>query len=106
MVMCSPEILKRRQFDAEGDGYDYRTARRYGMRRHISDDPKVHGHMDTRTELGAFDLARKGLPEGTGIMLKGAQHDTWAEALQGEEAAGFDVVKKGDRYYSIPKGQR
>lgn len=103
--MCAPEFLRRAGFNAEGRDYDYRTARRYGLRPEISDGPN-NGHMSTRVELGDFDLARTGLPEGSGIMLKGAGHDTWDLGLQGEEQAGFDVRKIGDRYYSIPKGQK
>ena len=87
-------------FDAESDGYDYDTAKRYGMGPDGTGENL--GHWGSRVELNEKDRP-KDLPEGTGIMLKGAKHETWDKALKGEDDAGYDVVKRGDRYYSIPR---
>lgn len=87
-------------FDPEGSGYDYATAKKYGM------SPGSDKHWGSRVELDAESIKKAGVPAGSGIMLKGAKHDTWDKALSGEEEAGFDVIKGNDgRYYSTPKTQ-
>lgn len=84
-------------FNPEGSGYDYDTANRYGMTRDKA------GHLGSRVELDEATTRALGLPAGSGIMLKGAGHETWDKALKGEAEAGFSVVKGRDgRYYSIP----
>lgn len=93
-------MASKKRFDPEGDGYDYDTASRYGMRPAASGPNK--GHWGSRVELSAKERP-KGTPEGTGVMLKGRKHKTWSLAIEGEEAAGYDVVKMNGRYYSTPK---
>ena len=84
-------------FDPEGTGYDYDTANKYGMTRDAT------GHLGSRVELDENTINLLGLPPGTGIMLKGATHETWDKALKGEKEAGFKVIKgKDGRYYSVP----
>lgn len=86
-------------FDPEGPDFDYETAIKHGMR----PDPETK-HWGSRVELTEEEAASRGLPMGSGIMLKGASHETWNKALAGEEMAGFKVVKgKDGRYYSVPK---
>tara|TARA_Y100000310_G_scaffold235826_1_gene238990 strand:- start:286 stop:405 length:120 start_codon:yes stop_codon:yes gene_type:complete len=36
------------------------------------------------------------------MLLKGRTHETWGEAVAGEEDRGFIVKKIGKRYYSVP----
>lgn len=85
-------------FDPEGSGYDYNTANQYGMSRDAT------GHLGSRVELDPVTSQILGLPPGSGIMLKGAGHETWGKALTGEAQAGYNVIKGRDgRYYSIPK---
>lgn len=73
-------------FDPEGTGYDYDTAREYGL---LSD---ATGHWGSR------------VPE-TGMLLKGNQHPTFQQTLEGEAAMGNEVVQGEDgRYYSFPSG--
>jgi hypothetical protein len=92
-----------RSFDAESEDYDYETARRYGMGPTGDGSKENEGHWGTRVELN--DKDRPGdLPPGTGVMLKGRGHPTWDKGVQGEEDAGYSVVKHRDRYYSVPKG--
>ena len=73
---------KKKKFDAESSGYDYESAKKYGIK------PNKSGKWQSR------------VPE-TGLLLKGAKHKTWKETLEGEKKMGCKVVKKGGRYYSI-----
>lgn len=90
--------LRNIPFNPEGAGYDYETAVKYGM----AAGPDAH--WGSRVELDRALQQALGLPEGSGIMLKGATHPTWDKALMGEDQAGFRVIKGPDgRYYSVPK---
>tara|TARA_R100000084_G_C4513284_1_gene83442 strand:- start:69 stop:326 length:258 start_codon:yes stop_codon:yes gene_type:complete len=73
---------KKKKFNAEGSGFDYESARKYGMK------PDAYGKWESR------------VPE-TGLLLKGAKHHSWKKTLEGEKKMGCKVVKKGGRYYSI-----
>ena len=67
-------------FDPEGDGYDYKTAKKYNMK------PK-NGHWSSRAPNGQ--------------MLKGKKHKTHHLAMAGEKKAGYTVFKGSDgKYYS------
>lgn len=87
-------------FDPEGEGYDYETALRYGMGPDGTGENL--GHWGSRVELNDQDRPA-GYPVGTGLMLKGAKHMSWDKALLGEKQAGYNVLKIGNRYYSVPK---
>lgn len=71
-------------FDPEGSGYDYMTAKQYGI------TPDETGHWPSREPT-------------TGMLLKGRGHETWNKTLAGEEAAGHEVYEQGGRYFSRPK---
>lgn len=71
------------KFDPEGLDYDYESAKLYNI------VPDKTGHWQSR------------VPE-TGLLLKGRQHETWPMTVSGETAAGYLIVKKNGRYYSIP----
>lgn len=68
-------------FDPEGTGYDYESAKRYGI------EPDETGHWPSR------------VPE-TGLLLKGRKHETWYKTLAGEKKAGYSIEKRDGRYYS------
>jgi len=87
--------IVQNKFNADGEGYDYETARRYQMQ------PDSTGHWGSRVELNDRDRP-KNLPDGTGLMLKGSKHETWDKAVTGEQEAGYKIIKQGDRYYSVP----
>ena len=70
-------------FDPEGSGYDYESAKLSGM------TPDKTGHWASR------------VPE-TGLLLKGRQHKTWPLTVKGETEAGYKIISKEGRYYSIP----
>ena len=72
-------------FDPEGEGYDYEGAKKAGL------SPDETGHWASRD------------PE-TGLILKGAGHETFQKTLDGEKEAGYEVEKGEDgRYYSQKK---
>jgi len=71
-------------FDPEGAGYDYDTATAAG------DKPDETGHM------GSLDPR-------TGMVLKGRRHSTWDKMVEAEQRRGNQIVKRGNRYYSVPK---
>jgi hypothetical protein len=71
-------------FDPEGQGYDYDTAIKSGMK------PDKHGHWGSRDGK-------------TGLLLKGRKHKTWDLLEKGEKEAGYRIFKKGKRYYSEPE---
>lgn len=68
-------------FDPEGEGYDYATARAAGLR------PDSTGHWPSREP-------------NTGQLLKGKKHKTFHLTEQGERAAGYEIEQRDGRYYS------
>ena len=89
-------LLNVPAFDPEGFDYDLESARAFGMRRDAS------GHMGSVVPASSTAIKQHGLPQGSYLMLKGRQHETWDKAIAAEEARGSRVKKFGDRYYSIP----
>ena len=82
--MNLPPGFEIETFDPEGADYDYATAVQYGMR------PDETGHWASREPT-------------TGLLLKGKGHETWPKTVAGEKAAGFEIYKQGERYYSRKK---
>lgn len=73
------------QFDPEGSGYDYETAKKYGIK------PDATGHWPSR------------VPQ-TGQILKGQKHPTYNLTVEGERKARHRIYKGSDgRYYSQPQ---
>jgi len=89
-------------FDSEGSDYDYETARASGMAPEESGENKGHWGSVTR----ASEEARRqyGLPDDSYMLLKGRKHDTWNMAEEMEKERGAEIIKRGDRYYSVPRG--
>lgn len=83
-------------FDANSDGYDYDSAKSAGM------TPDDSGHWSSRLPLSKEESDKLGLPEDSGLILKGKSHPTFDKTIKGEERAGYKVIKKGGRYYSVP----
>lgn len=69
-------------FDPEGAGYDYATARKAGLK------PDKTGHWPSREPK-------------SGVILKGRKHRTWYLTEIGERKAGYRIIKKNGRYYSV-----
>jgi len=70
-------------FDPEGTGYDYESAKAWGI------VPDKTGHWSSR------------VPD-TGLLLKGRKHKTWPLTIKGEIEAGYKIILKDNRYYSVP----
>jgi hypothetical protein len=71
------------KFDPEGTGYDYETATKYGI------VPDKTDHWQSREPT-------------TGLLLKGRKHETWPLTIKGETEAGYKIILKNGRYYSVP----
>jgi hypothetical protein len=74
--------LKQGGFNPEGSGYDYKRAKELNYKR----DEK--GHLPTRDYK-------------TGMILKGKKHKTFSKGVQEDFKKGYQLKKKGDRYYTI-----
>ena len=90
-------------FDPEGSGYDDARARAAGMTPAGAEAGDNAGHMGSVAPTTPEERKRHNLPEDSYAILKGRKHDTWDKAVAAEEARGFMVIKKGDRYFSVPK---
>ena len=79
---ATPGSIPQRQFDPEGDKYDYEGARAAGI------EPDETGHWSSRDPK-------------TGLILKGRKHKSYHKTVAGEEKAGYEIYKDKDRrYYS------
>jgi hypothetical protein len=83
-------------FDGDGADYDYGRAVSRGI------TPDDTGHWPSRSELEDDEADALGLPWGSGVLLKGRGHETWPLTEQGESEAGYRIIKKGRRYFSVP----
>lgn len=95
---------KKRGFNPEGSGFDYARARAGGM----SPRPDASGTLKWGSTVrpSAAQVRRHSLPQDSYIVLKGAGHKTFAATVASENKRGSDVVKKGARYYSIPRKKK
>ena len=75
--------MAKSMFDPEGLDYDYDSAKAYGLM------PDETGHWPSR------------VPQ-TGLLLKGKGHETWNLTEEGEKKAGYKIIFKDGRYYSVP----
>jgi hypothetical protein len=89
-------------FDPEGANYDDTRARAAGMTPAGPEAGENQGHMGSVAETTPEEQRRYGLPAESYILLKGHSHPTWSKAVEAEVARGFEVVKRGDRYFSVP----
>lgn len=89
------------KFDPESEDYDYDTAVAAGLGPDGKDENA--GHWGSVTKASAEDRKKYGLPDESYVVLKGRKHETWDKAEEAERERGSEIVKKGDRYYSIPK---
>ena len=89
-------------FDAEGNGYDDARARASGMTPAGQDAGENAGHMGSVAAVTPEEQQRYGLPPDSYVILKGRSHPTFDKAVAAEQARGSQVVKKGDRYFSVP----
>jgi hypothetical protein len=71
------------EFDPEGSGFDLQTFKESGG------VPDAIGHM------GSLDPR-------TGMLLKGIRHPTFNLTVEEESRRGNKIVKKGNRFFSVP----
>ncbi len=98
----TPEQAQGGAFSADGAGYDYARARQAGMS--ADGTGENAGHWGSVAPTTPEEQRRYGLPKDSYVILKGKAHKTFDKAVAAEQQRGFEVVKKGDRYFSVPKG--
>jgi len=89
------------QFDPEGVGYDYATAHAAGVYSATSGENR--GHYGSVRESTPEERDRYNLPEESYLVLKGRKHETWDKAVEAENNRGFVIIKRGGRYWSVPR---
>jgi hypothetical protein len=90
-----------RQFDALGADYDYTSAIGAGMGPQ-KEGGENKGHWGSVVPTPIQYRMDYKLPEDSYMMLKGASHPTFQKGVQGELERGYQVIKIGDRYFSVP----
>lgn len=90
-------------FDADSKDYDIRRAVDEGMGPDGSGENE--GHWGSVAKASDREKSRYGLPEESYVMLKGRGHESFMEGVAFENARGFEVVKRGSRYFSIPRAR-
>ena len=88
-------------FDPEGEDYDYSTALAHGMGPDGTGENA--GHWGSVAPAPEHARQQYNLPEDSYVVLKGKSHPTFYKAEAAENERGSEIVKLGDRYYSIPK---
>jgi len=83
-AIFNPKV-NMQKFDPEGSGYDYSTAQSLGYKK------DEMGHLPSRDYK-------------TGMILKGRSHPTFEKGIKADEALGYKLIKKGNRYYTIKNG--
>jgi hypothetical protein len=88
---------KKKKFDPEGSGYDMDSALAHRMGRDET------GHMGSVVPTSLQQMKDLGLPQDSYMVLKGGKHETFHLAVEAELERGFKVIKRGDRFFSVPK---
>ena len=73
-------LKKKKKFDPEGDGYDYETAKKAGLKADST------GHWPSRDPK-------------SGRILKGRKHETFKKTVKGEAKEGYEIYKGKDGFY-------
>ena len=92
---------QKKSFDPESGGYDLETAVAAGMKPQVNPDDNLP-HMGSVRETTPAERQAHDLPDESYLVLKGRSHPTWDLAVQGEKARGFKIIKRGQRYFSVP----
>lgn len=88
-------------FDPEGEGFDIPTARKHKLERGF-DPESGEMHMQSRLPLTEEEALEFGVPPGSGLILKGRRHPTFDKAIKADEALGFKLIRRGNRYFTVP----
>jgi hypothetical protein len=92
-----------RQFDPLSADYDYTTAINAGMQPQ-QEGGENKGHWGSVAPTPLQYRMDYQLPEDSYMMLKGAGHPTFQKGVEAEEGRGYQVMRFGDRYFSVPAG--
>lgn len=88
------------KFNPEGRGYDYETAKTSGMK------PGPDGHWGSVAPASTKDQQSFSLPDQSYVLLKGRGHESFDMANDAESARGYEIVKRGERYFSVPSATK
>ena len=88
-------------FNPQGADYDYQTALAHGMG--PTGTGENQGHWGSVAPVSDDEQQLHDLPSDSYTVLKGKSHPTFYKAEAAENERGSEIVKKGDRYYSVPK---
>jgi hypothetical protein len=92
------------KFNPESEDYDYATAVAAGLG--PDGTGKDAGHWGSVAAASDKEKKAHGLPKDSYVVLKGRKHETWDKAEQAEKERGARIVKRGERYYSVPEGKK
>jgi hypothetical protein len=90
-----------RSFDPESEDYDYTSALEADMSPEAGGANK--GHWGSVRASTRDEKTKHRLPDASYLMLKGKSHPTWDKAVVGESERGFKIIKRGARYWSVPR---
>ena len=93
-------------FDAESKEYDYDRAKAAGMGPTGDGTEENKGHWGSVAPTTEEERKKYNLPPESYILVKGKKHKSWDIAIQYEVKRGFKVIKKGNRYFSVPSNPR
>ena len=91
------------KFQPEGKGYDYASAKAAGMGPTGDGTAENKGHWGSVTLASDAVRAKYNLPDESYMVLKGRSHETFFKAVLSEQARGSKIIKRGNRYFSVPK---
>jgi len=95
-------LQARKKFDPQGSGFDMDTALKFGMKPFAGPGPNK-GHFGSVVPATRAQESGVGVPPGSYMILKGANHPTFHKAVAAEKRRGFEVKQFGDRLFSVPK---
>ncbi len=93
--------MPKRKFDPEGSGFDMETALAAGMTPAGPEAGENEGHFGSVVPTTPEEQEKHGLPAESFLVLKGKKHPTFDKAVRAENARGFTIIKKGNRYFSV-----
>lgn len=95
--------MTKPSFDPEGEGYDYKTARSFGMGPTGDGTAENKGHWGSVAPASDAVRSKYNLPDESYMILKGRSHETFFKAVLAEQSRGSKIIKRGNRYFSVPK---
>jgi len=106
------ERTKGKTFNPEGAGFDTKTAKRLIEENpltiekpssYIGDEVANKNSFQAwvwHPEINEYKKHSSSRDPETGLILKGKRHKTFNKTVEAESRLGFEITKKGNRYYS------